>query len=193
MWSSKISLKSVNSIFIFWLTVYIISKPAVYNIGPTPLKLVNWFQMCRKKGCPNNKGRQLFALGHHLVGALVLCDMRWTLHTRLRSKRNAPHNSAVACQRGYHSNNKPSCYLVGTLTSHWQPLTETPELSALFGYILKPAFASSDSFCLITSHVNKFILWLVIPSPPPPPGRSPGKLWGFTYFECLRRALLGFY
>ena len=58
------------------------------------------------------------ALFHHLVGTLVLHDMRRTFRTRLRARRHAPLNSTVARQRGNHSNNELSHHLVSTLTSH---------------------------------------------------------------------------
>ena len=36
---------------------------------------------------------------HHFVGTLVLRNIRPTLRTRLRARRNAPRNSAVARQQ----------------------------------------------------------------------------------------------
>ena len=62
--------------------------------------------------------RQPFSLGPHLAGTLVPRDMRRTLRTRSRRKSNVPRNSAVAHQRGNHSNNKLSCHLVGILLRH---------------------------------------------------------------------------
>ena len=45
-----------------------------------------------------------------------LHDMHRTLRTQLCTRRNVAH------QHGYHSNNKLSGHLVGTLTSNWRPL-----------------------------------------------------------------------
>ena len=50
-----------------------------------------------------HRGGQPFSRGHHLVGTLVLRDMRQTLRTRLRTMR----------QRVNHSNNKLSRHNCG--------------------------------------------------------------------------------
>ena len=74
----------------------------------------------------NIRDCQPLSRGHHLVGFLILRNMHQTLHTRLYTRRKAPHNSAVACQcsnhSNNHSNNKLRCHLVGMLKSYWRPL-----------------------------------------------------------------------
>ena len=68
------------------------------------------------------RARQPFSHDHNLVSSLVLHDMRQTLSTRLCARCNAPCNFAIGHPCSYHSNDKLSRHLVGTLTSHWWPL-----------------------------------------------------------------------
>ena len=65
-----------------------------------------------------HRGHQPLSCSHPAMGTLILCNMRGTLHTRLR-------NSAVARQRGNHSNSKLAHHLVDTLMSLWRPLLLT--------------------------------------------------------------------
>ena len=58
-----------------------------------------------------------------VMDTLFLHIMRQTLRSRLHTRCKAPHDFAVAHQRGNHSNNKLSHHLVGTQMSHWQPLS----------------------------------------------------------------------
>ena len=53
-----------------------------------------------------NRGSQPFTPSHYLVGALVLHGMRQILRIWLRTRCNAPHNSAIARQCVNHGNNK---------------------------------------------------------------------------------------
>ena len=63
-----------------------------------------------------DRGHQPVSRDHHILGTVVARDMRQMLRTRLRTRRNAPHNSVVTCQGVYHSNNSLRHHVVGTLT-----------------------------------------------------------------------------
>ena len=78
----------------------------------------SWFSYSVLQGGSSIEAVSLFPCSHHLVGTLILCNMRQTLPTQLRTRSNASHNSAVTCQCSNYSNNKLSRHLVGTLTSH---------------------------------------------------------------------------
>ena len=109
------NVHSYSRVTFLWVGLQFPPPPPPYEIYLSPGSR-SLFEL----GC--NRGSQPFSHSHHLVGTLVLHNMRLTLHTGLCATRNASVNSAVTHQRSNHSNNKRSCHLVGTLTSHWQLL-----------------------------------------------------------------------
>ena len=90
--------------------------------------------------------------------------MRQTLHTSLCARRNAWRNTAVARQRGNHSNNKLSRHLVGTLmTSHRQLelISEYQERPICF---MKTITITPDelyflqkNLCMVTCHTSQVL------------------------------------
>ena len=50
-----------------------------------PYILTTAVTCCQPKNLSLYRGHQPFSRGHHLVGTLVLRDMLWTLHARLRA------------------------------------------------------------------------------------------------------------
>ena len=108
----------------------------------TRMRSKSWLHICTY-ALPNRNAESAsrpspLSCRHPPVGTLILRNIRGTLHPRLR-------NSAVARQRGNHSNSKLAHHLVDTLMSRWRPLLLT--MSICLPWETKKQYLVLPSIC----------------------------------------------